>query len=388
MLYEFVAANRDRIVRRCREKVVARSVPAPTEAELDRAVPLLLDQLIGALRGAGLAGLEGADGTVRHGQDLLHQGFTVSQVVRDYGDVCQAITELAGEANAPLSAENLRVLNGCLDDAIASAVTGCARADHQRATDDADAHEAERLGFFVHELRNLISTAIVSFDTLKSASVGVAGGAGTVLYRSLMGVRDLVSRSLAEMRLTKGVQHPEQFLVSDLLDELMPAATLAADAGGVTLAVMPVEAGVAIEADRQVVAAVLMNLLQNALKFTRPRTIVTLRVRASAERVLLDIQDECGGLPDGDVTELFRPYTQRSANRTGLGLGLAFCQWGAEANHGRIHARSIPASGCIFTVDLPRVSAVASATDGAAMAARALSEGEAERRVNPRSRAS
>ena len=44
-----------------------------------------------------------------HGHDLLHQGFSVSQVVHDYGDVCQSITELAMELAAPISAEDFRV---------------------------------------------------------------------------------------------------------------------------------------------------------------------------------------------------------------------------------------------------------------------------------------
>ena len=118
---------------------------------------------------------------------------------------------------------------------------------------------------------------------------------------------------------------------------------------------MPVEDGVAIEADRQVLAAVVGNLLQNAFKFTRPRTTVTLRVGASAERVLIEIQDECGGLPGGNVDELFRPFEQRSADRTGLGLGLAFSRWGVEANDGRIYARNLPDQGCVFTIDLPRL---------------------------------
>ena len=74
-----------------------------------------------------------------------------------------------------------------------------------------------------------------------------------------------------------------------------------------------------IEADRQVLASVVGNLLQNAFKFTRPGTTVTLRVGASAERVLIEIQDECGGLPEGSVDELFRPFEQRGADRTGSG---------------------------------------------------------------------
>ena len=143
--------------------------------------------------------------------------------------------------------------------------------------------------------------------------------------------------------------------MSGFIEELAPAATLEANARGITLTVMPVEDGVAIEADRQVLAAVVGNLLQNAFKFTRPRTTVTLRVGASAERVLIEIQDECGGLPSGNVNELFRPFEQRSADRTGLGLGLAFSRWGVEANDGRIYARNLPDRGCVFTVDLPRL---------------------------------
>jgi len=71
--------------------------------------------------------------------------------------------------------------------------------------------------------------------------------------------------------------------------------------------------------------------------------------------VLIEVQDECGGLPGGDITEIFRPFEQRSANRAGLGLGLAFSRTAIEANHGRIYARNLPGIGCIFTVDLPRL---------------------------------
>jgi signal transduction histidine kinase len=119
----------------------------------------------------------------------------------------------------------------------------------------------------------------------------------------------------------------------------------------------PTEADVAIEADRQILAAVVRNPLQNAFKFTRRRTTVTLRTGASAERVVIEVQDECGGLPGEDNIESFHPFEQRSADRTGLGLGLAFCRWGVEANNGRIYARNIPDEGCVFTVDLPRVPA-------------------------------
>jgi len=207
----------------------------------------------------------------------------------------------------------------------------------------------------------LIQTALVAFEVVKSGNVGVGGSTGTVLKRSLLNARDLIGRSLAEVRLTQGIQNRKPFLVTELIEELAAAATLLADANGITLTVVPPDGAVAIEADRQVLAAAVTNLLQNAFKFTRPRTAVTLRVRASADRVSIEVEDECGGLPAGNATDLFRPFEQRSTDRTGLGLGLAFSRWAAEANQGRISTRNLPGKGCVFAIDLPRcpVSALA-----------------------------
>jgi hypothetical protein len=217
--------------------------------------------------------------------------------------VCQSITELAVEKNAPISTDDFRTLNRCLDDAIAGAVTEFGREQNQSTLEGEAARGSERAGFLAHELRNLLNTAIMAFEVLKTGNVGVAGSTGTVLHRSLMASRALISRSLAEVRLTQGVQNRERFLVSGFIEEIASAVTLEANARGVILTVMPVEDGVAIQADRQVLAAVVGNLLQNAFKFTRPRTTVTLRVGASAERVLIEVQDECGGLPGGNIND-------------------------------------------------------------------------------------
>jgi signal transduction histidine kinase len=355
MLHEFIALNRDEIILRCRAKVATRSVPPPTDAEIDHGVPVFLNQLSEALRLGQTTNPEISRSAIKHGHDLLLQGFSVSQVVHDYGDVCQAITEMAVERNVPISTDDFRTLNRCLDDAIAGAVTEYGRERNQSGIDGEAARGSERLGFFAHELRNLMNTALMAFEVLKTGNVGVAGSTGAVLHRSLMASQALIARSLAEVRLTHGVQNREQFLVSGFIDEIGSAAKMEANARGIRLTLVPVEEGVAIEADRQVLAAVVGNLLQNALKFTRPRTTVTLRVGAGAERVLIEIQDECGGLPSGNANELFRPFEQRSADRTGIGFGLAFSRWGAEANGGRIYARNLPGRGCVFAVDLPRL---------------------------------
>ena len=360
MLHEFIAFNREEIIRRCRAKVATRSMPPPTDVEIDHGVPVFLDQLIDALRLGLTSSPEIGRSAVKHGHDLLLQGFTVSQVVHDYGDVCQSITDLAVEKNAPISTDDFRTLNRCLDDAIAGAVTEFGRGRNQSTLDGADARGNERLGYFAHELRNLLNTSILAFDVLQTGDVGVGGSTGKVLRRNLLGARNLIGRSLAEVRLTQGIENREQFLVSGLIDEVSQAAILEADVRNITFTVLPVEHGVAIEADRQMLASVLGNLLQNAFKFTKPRTTVTLRVGASAERVLIEIEDECGGLTT-ETSDLFRAFEQRGADRTGVGLGLAYSRWGVQANHGRIYATSVSGKGCVFTVDLPRSSVPAAA---------------------------
>ena len=355
MLYEFITLNRAEIIRRCRAKVATRQVPPPTIAEIDHGVPLFLDQLVDALRLGRSSSDEIGSTATLHGHDLLRQGFTVSQVVHDYGDVCQSITELAVEMDVPISTDDFRMLNGCLDSAIAGAVTQFGRERNQSSADGGAARESERLGFFVHEMRNLLHTALIAFEVVKTGNVGVAGSTGAVLQRSLVAARDLIARSLAEVRLTQGVQHREPMRVSEFIGELTEGAVLMGNVRSITLKVDPIEQDVSILADRQVLASAVMNVIQNAFKFTAPHTTVKLRVSAGAERVLIEIEDECGGLTVGDPVELFSPYTQRGADRSGLGLGLAYCQWAVEANHGRIYARNLPGVGCVFTIDLPQL---------------------------------
>jgi signal transduction histidine kinase len=356
MLQEFIVLNRDEIIRICRAKVAARCVPPPTIAEIDHGVPVFLDQLVDALRRGGTSTTDIGHTALKHGHDLLKQGFTVSQVVHDYGDICQAITALAVETNAPISTDEFRTLNRCLDDAIAGAVTEYGRERNQSTHDGESARGTERLGFFAHELGNLINTGIIAFEILKTGNVGVGGSTGAVLHRSLMGLRSLVTRSLAEIRLTEGIHNQQQLAIAGLINELAPGATLEAITRGITLDVSAIDPGIGIVADRQILGAVVTNLLQNAFKFTARASVVKLRVVASEERVLIEVEDACGGLPGGNIEDLFRPFEQRGADRSGIGLGLAFCRWAVEASNGRIYARSLPGVGCVFTVDLPRTA--------------------------------
>jgi len=145
MLYEFITLNREEIITRCRAKVATRSMPPPSEAEINHGVPLFLDQLVDMLRSGGTSTLAIDESAGQHGHDLLLKGFTVSQVVHDYGDVCQTVTDLALETNAPVSTEDFRTLNRCLDEAIASAVTMYTRESQQSLSENATDRDNEGL---------------------------------------------------------------------------------------------------------------------------------------------------------------------------------------------------------------------------------------------------
>jgi signal transduction histidine kinase len=346
MLHEFITENRAEIIERCRAKIRSRPAPRPTDTELLHGVPLFLDQLADTLRQAVNPTLAMAESAGKHGSELLQRGFTIAQVVHDYGGICQTITELALEKRAPITTAEFKTLNLCLDDAIAEAVTEYGRLREHEGT--------ERLGRLAHELRNLLNSALLSFAMLKTGSVGIGGSTGAVLGRSLAGLRNLIDRELADVRLGAGAHHRETFSVREFIEDVEVAAAMEANARGLQLSVATVENDLIVHVDRQVLGSVVANLLQNALKFTERGGHVFLRVRATAERVFIDVEDQCGGLAPGLVADLFRSFEQRNTDRTGLGLGLAICLRGARVNDGEIHVHNQPGKGCVFTLELPR----------------------------------
>ncbi|MEO7724984.1 MAG: HAMP domain-containing sensor histidine kinase [Chthoniobacterales bacterium] len=372
MMHQFLTENRGELIERCRMKVARRPSPRATEAELDHGITLFLDQIIKTLQAEEAAQpmesrrMSGPSGGVNaifsemgvaakeHGRELLQSGFTIDQVVHDYGDLCQAVTELAVELNAPISNDEFRTLNRCLDNAIAVSATEF-NAQRDNIFADKDAQANVRLGFFAHELRNHLNSAMLALAAIKEGTVGLTGATGAVLDRSLVALRTLIDRSLSEARTTAGVPPRHRlFSVAELIAEVQLSASLEARFNNCSLTVSYVDSSLAFDADRDLVLSALGNLLQNAFKFTHPQSDVLLRVFTVGGRILIEVEDKCGGLPAGDVETMFLPYTQSGANKTGLGLGLPISRRSVEANDGTFSVRDVPGSGCVFTIDLPR----------------------------------
>jgi len=372
VLHEFLTANRDDLIARCRIKVAKRLAPKVTDEELAHGIPAFLDQLIKTLQveqtsepmrsrmvsgpsGGGPVVSEIAVTAALHGRELSKQGFTLEQVVHDYGDLCQAITDLAFECSAPIEIDEFRTLNRCLDNGIADAVTEFAFQRSSLAENNNVSALNERLGFLAHELRNQIHTATLAVMAIKAGHVGLNGATGAVLDRCLIGMRNLIDRSLADVRVAAGMP-PRYRLISlaDFVADVRISASLEAQARGRHFTVADVDMRLALNVDREMLFSAVGNLLQNAFKFTQPNTAVALNAYAVADRIYIDVEDHCGGLPEAAAEEMFLPFKQTGEDRSGLGLGLAICRRSVEANSGTLSVRDIPRSGCVFTIDLPR----------------------------------
>jgi signal transduction histidine kinase len=371
MLHEFLTDNRDGLIDRCRSKVGLRRAFTATDAVLQFGIPRFLDQLIKTLeieqtseplRSRRISGSD--DGrtaaseigvtAAQHGLELLQQGFTVDQVVHDYGDLCQSITDLAFERGEPILVDEFRTLNRCLDNGIADAVKEFAYQRDALLTEGGVQASNERLGYFAHELRNALNTAILAVAAIKTGSVGLAGATGGVLDRSLIAMRVLIDRSLADVRMTANMPARYQIVsLADFIADVKISASLYAQVRQCGFTVAAVDKTLAVSGDREMLLAALGNLLQNALKFTAPYTEVALNAYAAGDRVLIDVKDQCGGLQPGQTEKMFVPFAQSGADRSGLGLGLLICRRAVEANNGVLRVRNIAGSGCVFTIDLP-----------------------------------
>lgn len=348
MLSELITAHRSEIIERCRTRVATRPAPGATEAEVKLVIPLLFDYLLAKLAGTPSEPAVGASPT--RARDLAN-GLTVAKIVHDYVDLCQTIRDVAQERGLAIAGGELDELNRCLDQAVAEVVT-----DFGRLTSTEDTERATRdLGFLSHELRNLLCTAGLAFETMRHGAIAVDSSTGAVLHRCLGRMTSLLDRTLAAVRLNAGIGTPERIVLGELMEEAEVSALLEAKARGNRLVVQVGEPTAIVDGDRQILASIISNLVQNAFKYTSDGDIV-LRSSATADHVRIDVEDRCGGLPPGMEETLFAPFERRGFDRSGLGLGLAICLRGVAALGGTLAVRDLPGVGCVFTVELPRVA--------------------------------
>lgn len=363
MLKEFLEQHRTEILTLTEEKTQTLAGPLSSSKLLRQGLPMFYEHLIEYLQSRGSAGSRKdiVVSAATHGRELLRLGYTLSHVVHAYGAMCQAITGLAQRQNADISAREFNELNMCLDIAIAAAVS-----EFQFQTVQAsEEKEVQHLGLLVHELRNALSSATIAHEMIKQGLVGTSGSTSRILEDNLARMRLLIDRSLSEVRMRADPEiHAETFSLNILVDQITLSARRDAIAKHLTIQIeIPTE--IELRTDRQLLLSAIANLLQNGLKYSKHDGIVYIRATSSAENIVIEIEDACGGLNKDVEKNLFKPFASGGFDQSGLGLGLTIVQRALVLLGGKVTVQNHPGESCTFILELPRVFTAAPTTKAA-----------------------
>jgi signal transduction histidine kinase len=287
----------------------------------------------------------------KHGEQRLRHGFDVDAVVREYDLLGDTILEAAASEGITFSIAEARVLLQLLYAGTAEAVAAYV----QRRNEEAQRQAGEHLAFIAHELRNPLGSARTALAALRRTALASGGKLVELLDRNLARLRELVDQVLTAQQASRIEVRWERLVLQDVLAKAAEELEPEAENKGVRLA-LDVEDGLVIEGDRRLLHSVATNLVSNAVKFSRPGGTIMIRGRRQEDRAIVEVEDACGGLPDGSPADLFKPYVQRGEDRSGLGLGLAIVKQAIEAHGGAIDVRNQPGAGCVFIVAVPCVA--------------------------------
>jgi hypothetical protein len=347
MLGDFIHSNQEDLVALCTQRAERRIGAGLIDAHAEfqfgtRHFLAALPAAIGAAnasafvrdgsdeaRSLGLANIDSI--AARHGMEMLAHGAPLDWVVREYGDVCQAITQLAQRSKAVISTRDFEALNWCLDNAMASAVSEYAHQRELLASRESSETLHECLGRLADELR-----------------IPLAEG-------NLGALSKVIDRSLALIRLRSGMTAcPETIAMADLVAELSAWALMEAQANGCRLVIAPVSPQLAVYADRALLVSSLRRLLAAACRSSAHMRTIVLRVLGSDSRVFIEVHDDRADEKRKRAKPPARRVEKRATSRVAPDREHALVERGVQDNGGRLRMRDLPGNGRVYTIDFPR----------------------------------
>jgi signal transduction histidine kinase len=352
-LYEVLEERRKEIVKSWAAHFRGPDETALTPVELVDHVPQFLAELADSLRvldASISAETERKSTAGKHGLQRFRLGFDLDGVVREYGVLQRCIIEVAARERVAVSADEYAVLGESICQGIADAVTQYSLQRDGELRRQANEHFA----FVAHELRNPLGSALLALRSLRTRGIFPSNALANLLERGLTRTSDLIEGALSLSRMGEGVElHRDRVRIGALIAEAVGESEVAARDKHVGIEVFPFDE-LEIEADPKLLRSALTNLVGNAVKFTGSGCAVRVRCTDSAAKVIIDVDDECGGLPEGAIDRIFAPFVQAGSDRSGFGLGLAIARQAVEAHGGVLRASNHPGEGCTFTIELPK----------------------------------
>jgi len=325
-----------------------------SNAELRDHLPNFFDQVLSALRASQtlVAQEETSEppaASSAHGTQRLRVGFDVVEVVREYEILTECILDEIEAKGGAVSTHAFRRVQRLVNAGRAEAISAYIE---RRDAEAVDAH-VRHIAFIAHELRNPLAPAFMALTALRRNARPEDEWALSAVMRNLTTLRDLIDQVLVHDRLEARLQlQREQLDIRALIEQAIIDASLTARQRQLEI-LIHAPAALPYAGDPRVLRSAISNLLGNAIKFTHEGEKIAIRAERRNAAVSLEIEDRCGGLPEGNTQDLFKPFLQRGEDRSGFGLGLAIVKQGIEAHGGKVSVTNLRGKGCVFSLELP-----------------------------------
>jgi PAS domain S-box-containing protein len=246
------------------------------------------------------------------------------------------------------------------------AIVGC-RSTFTDITEQKRAEDALRLAIHMreeflaivsHDLRNPLNSILLGSELLQGVSTldATTGGKVKLIHNAAMRMTRLLSDLLDLSSMDAG--HLSMERKPESVDALLAAAVDAAGPGAaekdIRLEMTLDEPGLVAYCDRHRILQVLMNLVGNAIKFSRRNSRVRIEARRAVDEIEFAVRDFGDGIAKWQLDHIFDPYWQApNTARAGTGLGLSIARGIVEFHQGQLRAESVVGSGACFFFTLP-----------------------------------
>jgi signal transduction histidine kinase len=284
-----------------------------------------------------------------HGITRVRLGFDINQLIDEFIILRHVIREVAHQQGLISGDTPDVVLADTLDAAIAAAVSAYVDARDYEARK----RQAESIGFLTHELRNPLSTAMLSASRLRQQALPEQASLLDALDRSHRKLSELIDSVLLAERLDVGKveSRPVAIKLRDLVEPSLEAARAVAASKGLEFQ-LTYDPAIDVRLDPLLTRSALQNIADNAAKYTDHGEIAV-DIEASDDALVFHVRDTCSGISPEELRTIFEPFKRGTTGKTGTGLGLAIARRAVEAQGGSIQAESSGPSGCHFWITLP-----------------------------------
>jgi signal transduction histidine kinase/ActR/RegA family two-component response regulator len=334
-----------------------------------------------------------------HGEQRWDAGWSLPEVVRDFQILRLVVVGFLEESlERSLTHREVLAIGLALDEAIAASVTsyvndrdlhlrqleseraeGLKQAqrrlqEHAAALQDADRRKNEFLAMLAHELRNPLApiSHAVEILRLQGPSDGDLGWARELIARQVQHMTRMVDDLLDISRITRGkveLQRDAMDIAAIVHRALEAARPLCKERQQDLIVALPPEP-IWVSADAVRMTQVLVNLLNNAAKYTDRGGKIWLTVERADSGVAVKVRDTGAGIPAAVLPHIFHPFVQedrlQKRDAGGLGIGLALVRSLVDLHGGRVQGFSAgPGQGSEFVVHLPILATAPVRTESA-----------------------